>query len=498
MVELDVHQQPLDLENRDFARAALEAVALQNAAMARESFKVFRQTIRPGMLFNPFVNRLCRELQHFHEAFERGDRPKLALCTPPQHGKSIIAEDFAAWVGGKRPDHKTIYASYSEDLGALRNLNLQRVFTSRRFQEVFPRFLIGAPGWTLNTNLIEYVGHQGSFRNTTTGGGVTGLELHLGIVDDFVKGRAEANSKLIRDRTWSWFSDDFLTRFSKDSALLIIATRWHIDDLLGRLKKKLPELRMLEFPALAEKDEWWRKKGEPLFPEHKPMPFLMERKALMSEASWQAEYQQHPYLVGGGVIPVEKLQVISVFDRREVVASVLSVDKAGTEGGDGAYTAIVLMHKMKDGRFIIERVVRGHWGALDREKQIKIWADHDKENLRFSSVRFTVVIEQEPGSGGKESAEATIRNLAGHICIADRPGAGRSKEIRCEPFAAQVQGGNVSLVAQHPNWIPEFLEEAESWPHSPHLDQVDAAAQAFHHLTNQVGYDIEIYRRVNA
>jgi hypothetical protein len=76
--------------------------------------------------------------------------------------------------------------------------------------------------------LIEYVERTGSFRNTTVRGQITGMEQHLGVIDDFVKGRAEATSKVERDKTWNWFSDDFMTRMNKDSALLIVATRWHI------------------------------------------------------------------------------------------------------------------------------------------------------------------------------------------------------------------------------------------------------------------------------
>jgi predicted phage terminase large subunit-like protein len=476
------------------AAERLDAMTEANAAMARESFAVFRRTIRPGMLWNPFVGQLNRELQKFHTAFAAGKRPKLAMMTPPQHGKSWAAEDFSAWVAGKHPDWKTIYASYSDELGVLRNMNLQRLFTSERYRHIFPNLRIGGPRYQCNASLIEYAGGPGSFRNTTVNGPITGMEQHLGVLDDFVKGRAEANSKLQRDKTWNWFTDDFSSRFSKDSALLVICTRWHVDDLLGRLMKKYPEMRVLSFQAIAEKDEPFRLKEEALFPSLKPLDMLLDQKKLMSEASWQAEYQQHPYVVGGGIIPIEKLQIIPIFDRREISRTVLAVDKAGTQGGDGAYTAIVIMHKMKNGTFVIERVVRGRWNVFDREKNIKYWADATKETLRTWS--FTVVIEVEPGSGGKESAETTIRNLAGHACIGDKPGAGRSKELRAEPFAAQVQGGNVYLHAGA--WVQDFLDEAESFPNSPYLDQVDAAAMAFHHLATAVGYPIEIWERANA
>jgi hypothetical protein len=233
------------------------------------------------------------------------------------------------------------------------------------------------------------------------------------VLDDYVKGRAEANSKVARDKTWLWFADDFLTRFSKDSAFLGIATRWHIDDLFGRLQKKWPEMRMLNFPAFAEKDEGWRQKGDPLFPEHRPKEMWLEQKRVMPEASWMAEYQDHPFLVGSGEIPIEKLKIVPYFDRSEIAATVLSVDKAGTEGGDGAQTAIVVMHKMKNGTFLIENVICGHWGALEREKYIKAWADYMRNQLSPLGVSFKVVVEQEPGSGGLISATVMSIDKAG-------------------------------------------------------------------------------------
>ena len=416
-------------------------------------------------------------------AFVAGKRPKLAMMTPPQHGKSWAAEDFMAWEAGKNPSLKTIYASYGDELGVLRNMNLQRLFNSPRYQYVFPNLRIGGigTGYQCNASLIEYVGGPGSFRNTTVNGAITGMEQNLGVLDDFVKGRAEANSKVQRDRTWNWFTDDFSSRFSKDSALLVICTRWHLDDLLGRLIQKFPKMRVVSFPAIAEEDDEFRRKGEALFPLLKPLGMLLEQKKLMSESSWQAEYQQRPLLVGSGEIPIDKLKVLPHFDRRDISATVLSVDKAGTEGGDGAQTAIVIMHLMKDGRFVIENVIAGRWGALDREKYIKAWADYMRNQLSPLGVNFKVVIEQEPGSGGKELAESTVRNLAGHNVFLDKPGAGRSKEVRAEPFCAQVQGGNVFLHAG--TWVDGFLEECGNWPMGVRKDRVDASTQALHWLT---------------
>jgi predicted phage terminase large subunit-like protein len=288
----------------------------------------------------------------------------------------------------------------------------------------------------------------------------------------------------VRDRTWNWFAADFRTRFAENSAMLIIMTRWHKDDLLGRSIDRFPDLRVLRYPAIAEGDEKYRRAGEALFPELKPLDFLEDQRKLLSEASWQAIYQQNPIVVGGGIFPIEKLQVLPSWDRNGILKSVRYWDKAGSKDA-GAHTAGVLMHRMKDGRFVIEHVARGQWGALEREQRIKSWAEHDKGMLRHTP--YEIGVEQEPGSGGKESAEATLRMLAGYRCFADRVTG--SKEIRAEPLAAQVQAGNVFLKAG--NWHSAFLEECESFPNGKFKDQVDAAAGAFARLTRKPAYNLD-------
>jgi predicted phage terminase large subunit-like protein len=461
-------------------------VALYGAlaeAEAREHFGAYRQYIRPNMKWGWLTHQMSEECQRFYTQLINGQRPKLAIMAPPQHGKSMCAEDFVSWLAGKAPWLKTIYASYSDALGTRTNLGVQRTMMSERYRRVF-RTNIDKQGWMRNTTLIEYADEVGSFRNTTVQGAINGQELHFGLIDDPMKGRAEANSLDIRNKTWDWFTDDFGARFASNSGMLWIMTRWHVDDPLGRLIEKDPSIRVLKFKAIAEHNERYRRKGEALFPELKPLDFLFERKKIMSEASWEAEYQQEPYVVGGGMFPIDKLVILPIFDRTQISASILAVDKAGTKD-DGAYTALVLMHKLRTGQFVIETVLRGRWGALEREKVILNAANAARSSLSKYSWNLKVVVEQEPGSGGKESAEATIRNLSGFVCIADKVTG--AKEVRAEPFAAQVQGSNVWLVAGP--YIKDFLSELESWPFGKTLDQGDAAAMAFQHLTMGPVYD---------
>ena len=292
--------------------------------LARNDFVLFRQLIHPELHWNWWTDEVARELNRFYRDLKEDRRPKLALMAPPQHGKTSTVLDFIAWIIGKHPELKTIFASYSDELGTAANRYLLRILRSDAFRKIFAGVEVGATGWAANNNLIEFVGHRGSFRNTTVDGAVNGFRLDLGVVDDPVKGHAEANSKLQRDKTWEWFIHDFFSRFAKDAGLLTIMTRWHVDDVLGRMLERFgDELVVLRYPALAETTSWrwckilivgddgrcrfeWQKqlvrKGEALFAEHKPLAFLEERRKVMNQSSWEALYQQHPIIVGGGVL----------------------------------------------------------------------------------------------------------------------------------------------------------------------------------------------------
>jgi hypothetical protein len=244
----------------------------------------------------------------------------------------VQVTDFIAWIAGKEPDLKTIFASYSDELGADVNKALQRIMTSECYVSIFGvRLSKSGSRWVRNSNTLEYPYHGGSFYNTTVGGQITGKGLDLGVVDDPVKGRAEATSKTVRDKLWQWLTDDFLTRFSDSAGLLMIMTRWHLDDPIGRLIEHFTDAKIFRYAAIAEEDERNRSKGEALFPQHKSLSFLLERKKAMTQASWESEYQQNPIVVGGGIFPIEKLMTMPLLDRTDILKSVRYWDKAGTE-----------------------------------------------------------------------------------------------------------------------------------------------------------------------
>ena len=481
-----MNSQKRGASRREYSTNDIEILSVLAREEARNSFWAFRQYMRPELVKGWWIREVSREMQAFYDRLVSGENPTLLVQAAPQHGKSWAVIDFIAWCAGKSPDLRTIFASFSDRLGVRANLALQRITRSPKYCAVFPHMQPPEKSTAVrNREMIEYPGSEGYFRNTTCLGPITGESLDLGIIDDPIKGRKEANSPTVRDSTWAWLTDDFLSRFSKRAGLLMVMTRWHVDDPAGRLIEQGWPVRVVSFPAIATEDEPHRKAGEPLFPELKPLDFLLERQAIMTEASWEALYQQRPFVQGGGMFPVERFGIIeSLPPAREIRATVRFWDKAGTADG-GARTAGVLMHETRDGRIIVSDVTTGQWSALDRERRIRQCAEIDGKLVK-------IYVEQEPGSGGKESAESTIRGLAGWMVYADRVTG--DKETRAEPYAAQVQGGNVYLVRGP--WNKLFIDEHETFPAGKYKDQVDAAAGAFAKLAAKQGLDMHALTRM--
>ncbi len=281
---------------------------------SRRNFLAYRMFMRAGNFKrNWFVDDLSMRLQNFYVDYINGERPILLIQTPPQMGKSIAVADFIAWISGKIPDLKTIYATFSDTLGTRCNLSQQRQMDSSKYKKIFHGTNISSKrGEAIrNTKQLEFLDKDGKptdggFRNTTTGGPVTGETLSLACVDDAVKGREQANSITVSQKTWEWFTDDFSTRFTESAGLLIIMTRWTTHDIIGRVTDKIEQfkgkLTKVNYKAIATKDEKHRKEGEALFPALKSLDFLMGKKNLMLPASWESLYQGNPTVSGGDLI----------------------------------------------------------------------------------------------------------------------------------------------------------------------------------------------------
>lgn len=408
-----------------------------------------------------------------------GKTNRLIINIPPRSGKTEVAViNFMAWAMGVWPDSEFIHASYSKRLATANTYAVRALMQSAEYRQVFPWTAMQDDSRakdefrTAQGGIVYATGAEG----TITGYGAGKMRDGFGggvIIDDPHKA-GEALSPVMRENVIDWFQTTIETRKNKpDTPIIVIMQRLHEDDLSGFLMGggNGEEWDVLKIPALdGEGNSFW--------PEQFPIEDLRRREAA-NPYVFAGQFMQEPAPKGGGMFPVDRFQIVEHAPAPgEIAASLRYWDKAGTSGG-GAFTAGVLMHRLKDGRFCVSDVRRGQWGALDRETTIKQTAQVDGRNVR-------VTVEQEPGSGGKESAEATIRNLAGFTVTADRPTG--EKDVRAEPYAAQVQGRNVLLVRG--DWNRAFMDEHEMFPNGKFKDQVDAAAAAFGGLNTGSTYTL--------
>ena len=305
---------------------------------------------------------------------------------------------------------------------------------------------------------------------------------NCGIIDDPLKNRKEANSQVVRDAIWDWYTSTFRTRLAPGGGILLTVTRWHEDDLPGRLlalaasDSGADQWEVVNLPAIAEEPLQSydpRQVGDALWPDRFDLEELERTRVSLGSYDWNSLYQQRPAPLEGGLFKRAWFgDAVGAAPRK--ARRIRYWDKAGTASADAAYTVGVLMARDAQGVYYVEDVVRDRYSALDREQIIRQVAQMDNENRGPTEVHF----EQEPGSGGKESAEATARNLAGFVVHAERVTG--DKFTRAQPYAAQCEARNVKLVKG--DWNPAYLEELTSFPNGKYKDQVDASSGGFNKL----------------
>jgi len=300
------------------------------------------------------------------------------------------------------------------------------------------------------------------------------------LIDDPVKGAKEAASATIQESIWEWYLSDAYTRLEEDGAIVIIMTRWSEDDLAGRVLRMAaadPDADQwveLRLPALAEEDDpLGRPEGAALWEEKFPVARLAQIAKAITARPFAALFQQRPVPAGGDLFETGHLRIVDAAPAD--ATRVRYWDKAGTQGA-GAYTAGVRMARGDDGVFYVEHVERGQWASHTRNQVMENTTGRDGPTV-------TVWVEQEPGSGGKESAEITVKLLAGSVVRVERVTG--DKITRALPYSAQVNAGNVCLVKGP--WNRAYIEELTMAPNGKYWDQIDASSGAFNKLASGPG-----------
>lgn len=267
--------------------------------LARRDLFEFVKYTTPGYQPGWWNEDLCARLEKFYADVEAGLCPMLLISAPPQHGKSqLVSKAFPAWIFGRNPNLRIVNASYAASLAEQNSRDTQRIMEGQEYLDVFPRSWLPAnpPRGVVRTAEKFEMGRavKGFYKAVGVGGGLTGSPYDIGIIDDPFKDHEEAYSETLREKVWNWYSTVFLTRRAPKHGLIVMNTRWHDDDLTGRLLTTEAERwTEITYKALATEDEKHRKKGEALHPERYSRKFLEEFQRLYP-IFFAAMYQQSP------------------------------------------------------------------------------------------------------------------------------------------------------------------------------------------------------------
>ncbi len=408
------------------------------------------------------------------EALSQGEIDRLMVLMPPGSAKSTYASVlFPAWWFVQHPKSSVIAASHTADLAAHFGRQVRALVTEHS----------AVLGYRLNADNRAasrwQTSTQGEYFATGVRGPITGRRADLAIIDDPIKSLLDAESAVQRERLWDWYRSDLTTRLKPRARVVLIMTRWHEDDLAGRLlNQEASEWRLLRLPALAEADDpLGRRIGEPLWPDWEGRDALERKRAAVGNRIWSALYQQSPRPLQGSLFNISRIEVMDTLPVGLAGPAVRAWDLAATverAGNDPDWTAGVKMLRDPEGRWIILDVVRLRGSPRQVEQAIL-------QTATFGGRAVTISLPEDPGQAGKNQVSYLTRMLGGYSVVASRETG--SKVVRATPLAAQMETGNVLMVRA--NWNTALVEELRGFPFGRKDDQVDALARAFHLLSDR-------------
>ncbi|MDR3718382.1 MAG: phage terminase large subunit [Bryobacteraceae bacterium] len=413
----------------------------------------------------PHHRLLMQELMRL----ESGESDRLMVLMPPGSAKSTyVSVLFPAWWLHRRPRSAIIAVSHTADLSEHFGRQVRRL--AGEHQEALGyRLLAGeraAGRWSTDQG--------GSYFATGVRGPITGRRADLVVIDDPIKSHSEADSIAYRDHVWDWYRSDLITRLRPGGRIVLVMTRWHPDDLGGRLLESGDRWRVLRLPAMAEADDpLGRAPGEALWPDWEDGEALERKRQMVGSRVWAALFQQSPRQSGGVLFPAQRIDASEAApaDVREVRAWDLAATPAGL-GHDPDWTVGLKLAREVSGKYIVTDLVRLRGGPHEVEEAILATAHRDGRNVLIG-------LPQDPGQAGKHQVSWLVSRLAGYrVSASIESGA---KLTRALPVAAQAEAGNLRVVRAA--WNREFIDELRDFPHGRHDDQVDALSRAFTLLT---------------
>lgn len=441
-----------------------------------ESERRVRRSLRTNLL--AWATEVLAEAGHAPAAHHRrlvdeldqlahGRIDRLMVLMPPGSAKSTYGSVlFPPWWFTQHPASSIIAVSHTQALAESFSRRVRGLIQSRDAQLGYSllREERASAHWRISTG--------GEYVATGVRGGIAGRRADLILIDDPIKSQADAESAGHRHHVWDWYRSDLITRLKPDGRVVLIMTRWHAEDLGGRLLEQAPqEWRVLRLPALAETDDpLGRAVGEPLWPDWENAEALARKRSLVGERVWASLFQQAPRPPGGGLFKADCL-LIQDLPPAAGGQSVRAWDlaaTAATPGRDPDWTVGVKLHRDPQQRYTVMDVVRMR--GTPREVEDAILA-----TARIDGTTVVIGLPEDPGQAGKSQIAYLAGRLAGFRLLTSRETG--AKATRALPLASQVEAGNVSLVRA--GWNHALLEEMREFPYGRKDDQVDALVRAF-------------------
>lgn len=448
---------------------------LLQAELARRKLSAFISYTNKDYVHSGFSLAVCEALDQFLDDARQGKRPILVLQAPPQHGKSeIVSRRLPAYIFGRWPDARIAACSYAKDLAVDMNRDVQRIMMSDEYREAFPdvwlnpKRVVTLEGQALrNSDRFDITGHKGYYVCTGVKGPLTGKSVDIGIIDDPIKNAEEARSGTVKRAIKNWYDTVFLTRMSKTSGQIIMATAWAVDDLSALVMESNPNARSLKFKAIQDD-------GTALVPSLHSVEKLLQLKSIMPPSYWAALYDSSPVIEGGNIFQTDWIKTykdaeIPVFD--EIIQSwdMTFKDTAGSDLVCGQ-----IWGRRRASYYLLDQILARMSFTASLEAVLAFRA-------RWPEATGILI---EDKANGPAIIDALKGKVPGVIPI--EPDG--SKIARAFAVTPLWQAGNVFIPANAP-WRPDFDKEMISFPNAAHDDQVDAMTQALRYLAPHGEWD---------
>lgn len=419
------------------------------------------------------------KLEQGYKRLMNGEDVRMMIFMPPRHGKSDMAtQKFPSWVLGHSPDLPIMVASYSDELATDFGQKTRDIMQSPEYQVMYKSRLRAdakAKGkWQTDG--------KGGYTAVGVGGALTGRGFKIGIVDDPFKNREEADSPVIRDSRHKWYQSTFSTREEGNSMVIFILTRWHEDDLAGRILKDAEEARkagepfdkwdIVQYKAIATEDEPKRKEGEALWPEKFSLEKLLKKKSEMGSYEFSSLYQQNP-------IDEENRKFKSSWYKYRDYESVsqketyntMTIDPRGKNdvklGND--YIGVTLNFVDEDNNWN----VMSYRMKLSATQLIDLifnwWQKYNLHKIGIEDNQFTQGLQM------NWEEQSRVRGVFPYIELLKH--GGTQKELRIEALVPRYERGSIyHLTTNGQNQCKDLEDELALYPKAPNDDASDSLA----------------------